>query len=349
MLVPGSRPSRRRPTLVSTPAPSRMARCRVQSARAAASSRSIPAPGHSVCCTTYRRCIRATAPSPVPAPVTTTASQNPGAARCALATRRVRHGHYDPPHDLERDAACALRLGEVTGPGTNRRARRLLLAVARPAPQYDPHIRGYDESIVNRRRVLRHAAITATVLVALVAITLTALPSIARWLVVSQLSRTTGRQVTLDALELELFKGRFGLHSLRVIDHDGGPLLTVDRMEARFSPRALVGGHLRIFDATVQTPALRIVRTGPETFNISDVLGRLGQGQGRAPAVTIARFAFVGGTLTIEDRTQTPPRTWRIEAVELHATDASTVAGAPPGMVTLSAVAEGAPILLSVE
>ena len=116
---------------------------------------------------------------------------------------------------------------------------------------------------MNRRRVLRHAAITATVLVALVAITLAALPGIARWLVVSQLSRTTGRQVTLDALELELFKGRFGLRSLRVIDHDGGPLLTVDRVDVRFSPRALMGGHLRIFDATVQTPALRIVRTGP--------------------------------------------------------------------------------------
>ena len=72
------------------------------------------------------------------------------------------------------------------------------------------------------RRVLRHAAITAAVLVALVTITLVALPSIARWLVVSQLSQLTGRQVTLDALELEVFKGRFGLRSLRVIDHDGG-------------------------------------------------------------------------------------------------------------------------------
>jgi hypothetical protein len=67
---------------------------------------------------------------------------------------------------------------------------------------------------VNRRRVLRLAAITATVLVALVAIILAALPGIARWLVVSQLSRTMGRQVTLDALELELFKGRFGLPAL---------------------------------------------------------------------------------------------------------------------------------------
>ena len=196
--------------------------------------------------------------------------------------------------------------------------------------------------------MLRFAAIAAAVLVALVTTTLVALPSIARWLVVSQLSKATGRPVALDALEVELFKGRFGLRSLRVIDRDGGPLLTVDRVEVRFSPRDLIRGHLRVFDATVQAAALRIVRIGPETFNISDILARLGERHGTAPAVTVARFAFVGGALTIEDRTLTPPRTWRVEAVELQATDASTVAGAPPGVATLSAVAAGAPISLSV-
>ena len=216
------------------------------------------------------------------------------------------------------------------------------------AARCDPRIRGYDESIVSRRRVLRHAAIAAAVLVVLVTITLAALPSIARWLVVSQLSRVTGRMVALDALEVEPFRGRLGLRSLRVIDHDGAPLLTVDRVEVRFSPRDLIVGHLRIFDATVQTAALRIVRIGPETFNISDILARLGEGHGTAPSVTVARFAFVSGALTIEDRTLTPPRTWRVEAVELQATDASTVAGAPPGVATLSAVAAGAPISLSV-
>ena len=212
----------------------------------------------------------------------------------------------------------------------------------------DPLIRGYDESIVSRRRVFRHAAIAAAVLVVLVTITLAGLPSIARWLVVSQSSRVTGRTVSLDALEIQLFKGRFGLRNLRVIDRDGAPLLTVDRVEVRFSLRDLIVGHLRIFDATVQTAALRIVRIGPETFNMSDVLARLGQGHGTAPSVTVARFALFGGALTIEDRMLTPPRTWRVEAVELQATDASTVAGAPPGVATLSAVAAGGPIRISV-
>ena len=192
--------------------------------------------------------------------------------------------------------------------------------------------------------MFRHAAIAAAVLIVLVTITLAGLPSIARWLVISQSSRVTGRTVSLDALEIQLFKGRFGLRNLRVIDRDGAPLLTVDRVEVRFSLRDLIVGHLRIFDATVQTAALRIVRIGPETFNMSDVLARLGQGHGTAPSVTVARFALFGGALTIEDRMLTPPRTWRVEAVELQATDASTVAGAPPGVATLSAVAAGGPI-----
>ena len=112
-------------------------------------------------------------------------------------------------------------------------------------------------------------------------------------------------------------------------------------------PRKSGRGHLRVFDATVQAAALRIVRTGPETFNISDLLARRGERRGTPPAVTVERLAFVGGALTIEDRTLTPPRTWLIEAVELQAADASTVAGAPAGVATLSAVASGAPISLS--
>ena len=196
--------------------------------------------------------------------------------------------------------------------------------------------------------MLRLAGIAAVVLVALIATMLVALPTVARWLVVSQLSKATGRPVALDTLEVDLFKGRFGLRGLRVIDRDGGPLLTVDRVDVRFSPRDLVVGHLRVIDATVQAAALRIVRTGPETFNISDLPALHGERRGTAPAVTVARFAFVGGALTIEDRTLTPPPTWRVEAVELHATDASTVAGAPPGLATLSAVVAGAPISLSV-
>ncbi|MGH7389854.1 MAG: DUF748 domain-containing protein [Candidatus Rokuibacteriota bacterium] len=199
---------------------------------------------------------------------------------------------------------------------------------------------------MNRRLALRLAA-AAAVLVALVAAVLIALPGIVRWLAVSRLAAATGRAVTLDAVDVELFRGRLGLRGLRVIDPDGSPLLTIQSADVRFSPRELAGGHLRIVDATVQAMAVRIVRIGPGEFNISDLLSPRAERAGALPAVTIERFALAGA-VTIEDRTLTPARTWRVEAVELTARDASTVAGAPPGAATLSAVAAGAPISLAV-
>jgi hypothetical protein len=201
---------------------------------------------------------------------------------------------------------------------------------------------------VKGRRVLRLVAWAFAGLVLLVGTTLVALPSIVRRLAVSQLAAATGRTIALDDVDVELFRGRLDLRGLHVLDRDGAPLLTVDRVEVRFSPGALAGGHLRIVDATVQTLTVRIVRTGPSEFNVSDLLGRKVEPGGATPALTIERLALVGGALVIEDRTLTPPRTWRVEAMELQARDVSALPGAPAGVATLRAVAAGSPVSLSV-
>ena len=100
-------------------------------------------------------------------------------------------------------------------------------------------------------------------------------------------------------------------------DHDQGPLATLERLEARFSLRDLLRGHVRITDAALQAPTLRIVRSGPTEFNISDLLDRA-SGGGAALAVTLERFALRGGAVTIEDRTLAPAHAWRVEAATLE-------------------------------
>jgi len=201
---------------------------------------------------------------------------------------------------------------------------------------------------VNRRRVLRLVSLAVAGLLVLVVITLLALPTIVRRVTVSQLGSALGRPVALDAVDVGLIKGHIGLRGLRVLDHDGAPLLTVDRLDVRFSPRDLARGHLRIVDATIQTPTVRIVRTGANAFNVSDLLAPRDTSGGATPGLTIDRFALVGGALVIEDRMLRPPRTWRVEAVELQVRDVSAQPGAPAGVATLRAVAAGAPIALSV-
>jgi hypothetical protein len=194
---------------------------------------------------------------------------------------------------------------------------------------------------VSRRR--RLVVLLVVALVGLAVAGALAAPEIVRRVVVWRMAVLTGRPVALAALELDLFDGRLALRDLRVTDRDQGPLATIERLEARFSVRELLGGHLRVTNAMLQAPTIRIVRTGPRDFNVSDVLAG-GSSGGAALAITLERVEVRGGVITIEDRTLAPPRTWRVEALTLDARGVSTVAGAPAGVVTLSAVAAGSPI-----
>lgn len=193
------------------------------------------------------------------------------------------------------------------------------------------------------RRGRRLVVIVAVAVLALAVAGVLAFPEIVRRVVIWRVAAMTGRPVTLAAAELELFDGRLALRDLRVMDREG-PLATLEWLEARFSPRDLLRGHLRVTDATLQAPTVRIVRTGPSAFNVSDLLAR--EPGGTALAVTVERVELRSGAVAIEDRTLAPPRAWRVEAVTLDARGVSSLPQAPPGVVTLGAVAAGSPISL---
>src|SRR5256885_13326885 len=126
----------------------------------------------------------------------------------------------------------------------------------------------------HRRRGLRRVVIAAVALVALAGTVVLALPEIVRRVVVWRVAAMTGRPVTLAALELDLLGGRLALRDLRVADHDQGPLATLERLEARFRPRDLLRGHVRITEAALQAPTLRVGRSRPTALHISHRLER---------------------------------------------------------------------------
>jgi hypothetical protein len=192
-------------------------------------------------------------------------------------------------------------------------------------------------------RALRLLGVAAIALVVLAATAVVALPHVLRRVVVWQVASATGRPVTLAALELELFSGRLALRDLRVADRDQGPLATVERLDVRFSPRALARGHFHVTEATLQAPAVRIVRTGPSEFNVSDLLARR-PAAGPPPAITVDRLVLDGGSVVLEDRTLAAPRSWRVDGLRVEARGVSTRPDAAPGIVTLAAVAAGSPI-----
>ena len=171
-----------------------------------------------------------------------------------------------------------------------------------------------------------------------------ALPSIARWALVRQVEAQTGRRLTMAAFDLDLRGGRLRIDGLRLDDREPGPpLAAFDRLELRFRPSRLLRGHVDIEDVTLTAPRVHIVRTGGGVLNISDLLGRPSSKSGPAP-LTLDRLALTGGTILFEDRTLTPPRTWRVEGITVDAAALSTVSPEPRGSLRLGATVAGAPL-----
>ena len=125
-----------------------------------------------------------------------------------------------------------------------------------------------------------------------------------------------GRPVTIAALDLSLADGRLSLRGLRVADRDGGVLAEVGRLEASFRPWSLLHGELWIQDLAVSGVHMRIVRTGPGRFNISDLLDRPAS-SGSWLDVTIDHLALDDSRMIFEDRLLQPARTWRADDIRL--------------------------------
>ena len=174
-----------------------------------------------------------------------------------------------------------------------------------------------------RRLVLGSLLVVLVLLVAAGAVALLALPRIVRTVTIWRLEALTNRPVTIEAVDLSLRTGRFSVRGLRINDRDGGLLTRFDSLEGRFHRRSILEGHLWIEDLVLTNSDVRIVRTGPDRFNISDILDRPRE-PGGGFAITLDHVAIRGGTIVLEDRVLTPARTWRAENVVLEARDLTT-------------------------
>jgi uncharacterized protein involved in outer membrane biogenesis len=198
---------------------------------------------------------------------------------------------------------------------------------------------------VTRRRLVVTVAVAllATFVVSATAAWL-ALPSLVRWAVVWQVEAQTGRKLTIREFDLDLRGGHLRITGLRLDDREPGPpLAQLDRLEVRFRRGPLLRGHLWIEDLALDNPRVRIVRTGRGLLNISDLL-RPSKPREKTAAFTLDRFALTGGAIMFEDRTLTPARTWRADALTIEATLLSTVNPEPRGRGRLTTTLAGAPL-----
>jgi len=176
---------------------------------------------------------------------------------------------------------------------------------------------------------LRRAVVVLLVGLVLLGVLVTAglwyLPGIVQRTVIWRLQAATGRTVTIQALDISLASGQFSIRGFRVADREPGPpLAEFEKLEGRFHRRSLLRGHVWIENLALTGGHARIVRLGPNRYNISDLLPQGPQTSGTLD-VSIDHFTITGGWVELEDRVLKPARTWRSDDIRLDARNLTTL------------------------
>jgi hypothetical protein len=180
------------------------------------------------------------------------------------------------------------------------------------------------------------------------------LPEILRHVALDQIPRRTGRAAAIEDVDLDVFARRLRIKKLRLAERHGDQsFVEVDRVEAYFAPTALFRSDVRLTQLTLVRPVVRLARTAPGAFNVSDLLERAqGARVGRPPSgwtLTVDRLQVSGGTVHARDEALVPPAEWEVQDVRGDAERLTTRAGADPGRAAAQARLEGARLDVAAE
>jgi len=203
---------------------------------------------------------------------------------------------------------------------------------------------------VSRRRTIGLAV--AAVLLILGGAFLWALPELIRRQAVARIPAITGRAVSIEDIDLNLFTGRLVIKSLRLAERDASKaFVEFERLEARWSWPSLLASNIRLKEVRLVSPAVNLVRTGPREFNFSDLLDLIPPADPKAKPsrwkFTMEKLGLVLGTIVLRDDAVSPPATWRIQGLTIDAGDLTTRAGQPAGRLAIQSKIGESPFQLS--
>jgi hypothetical protein len=175
----------------------------------------------------------------------------------------------------------------------------------------------------SRRGLLLAGAVTAGVVVAILALGSIVLPGLVRRAAVERLQAMVTVPVGIDRVRLNLFTGHARATGIVIGGAAGTPaILRIPALDVGVSYRALLGGQARVTYLVAHGPAVFVERTGPESVNVIQILKpRAG---GEPAAVTVDRLEIAGGAVTFVDRTQFPPFERTFTSIHLVAGRVST-------------------------
>jgi uncharacterized protein involved in outer membrane biogenesis len=208
-----------------------------------------------------------------------------------------------------------------------------------------------------RARKIGVGVVLACVMVG--AVFLAVLPEIVRRVAVSQASKLTGRTISLEDVDLNVFTGHLALKGLNLAKRGGNErAFEVERLDVRLDYLPLLHRDVRVAELSLVGTTVSLLRRGPVEFDFSDILDNLrGADRPAQPSksgaatsspwtITLNRVSVRRLTVNARDLTTSPETTWRVDELALDASGLTTRRGAAPGQLVTILKFNGAPISL---
>ena len=203
------------------------------------------------------------------------------------------------------------------------------------------------------RALRRPLFVVLAVLVVVTTVGLAILPEIVRRVAVSQMTKLTGRAVSVGDVDFNLFTGSVGLKGFKLA-HRGSPesAIELDRLEVRLDYVPLFFHEARVTDLKLTSLKINAKRVGEAEFDFSDLLALIAADPSAPPSpwkVTLARGSLRSATIVFRDQVTAPPSEWRIEGLTVDASELSTRPKAKPGRLALKLRLNGATVSVTSE
>jgi hypothetical protein len=151
---------------------------------------------------------------------------------------------------------------------------------------------------------------------------------------INTLAEMTGREVLLERVVFNPAALSLSLRGFAIRDDDGGDLLAFDELYVNFELSSLLRWSWHFDRISLFAPAVRLVQTGSDSFNVDDILARLAADPAEpAPSETaparLPRFSFrelllVQGDFRFRDESRTEPDELVLAPVSFEIRDFST-------------------------
>ncbi len=179
-----------------------------------------------------------------------------------------------------------------------------------------------------------------------------ALPVLIRRQALVQVPKLTGRAVSIEDIDLNLFTGRLVIKHFRLAERDPSKaFVEFERLEARWSWPSLLASNILLKEIMLVSPTVNLVRTGPREFNFSDLLDLIPPADPKAKPsrwkFTMERLGLVLGSVVLRDEAVSPPAVWRIQGLTIDAGNLTTRPGQPAGSLKIQTKVGDSPFQLT--